>query len=168
MAQIRPQPHESNLPCVTVARAPSPPISVRSSTPLVQNVSSVFGDTLPKGHGDGQGNMFFQGNMVDTGRGCRVQRWEKALYMILSSSSWLGRKQDRISTHSICSCFLVELCQHTRKLVNQNELLVTLKTSRKLADPIYSSLIPAKVARGMRYTLYEFPHQSCYPTSASD
>lgn len=32
--------------CVTVARAPSPPISVRSSTPLVQYVNNVFGETL--------------------------------------------------------------------------------------------------------------------------
>lgn len=32
--------------CVTLAREESPPISVRRRTPLVQNVSRVFGDNL--------------------------------------------------------------------------------------------------------------------------
>lgn len=36
----------TTITCVTVDRALSPVISVRSSMPLVQNVNSVFGETL--------------------------------------------------------------------------------------------------------------------------
>jgi len=40
---------------VTVERVLSPAISVRSSMPLVQNVNSVFGETLLKIHKDTSG-----------------------------------------------------------------------------------------------------------------
>ena len=45
----------TTITCVTAERVLSPAISVQSSTPLVQNVNSVFGETLLKIHKDTSG-----------------------------------------------------------------------------------------------------------------